>query len=102
VIRTIDREGLMSHLKEADIGVGIHYPIPLHLQKAYASLNYNPGDLPVTESIAGEILSLPMFPQLSSDQQERVVEQVQAFTSRTSRKETGSEEKTLTTVQQTA
>ena len=62
VVRTNDREGMMSHLKEAGIGTGIHYPIPLHLQKAYTSLNYSPGDFPVTESVAAEIISLPMFP----------------------------------------
>ena len=46
VIRTDDRDGMMEHLKEAGIGTGIHYPIPLHLQKAYASLNYSAGRFP--------------------------------------------------------
>jgi dTDP-4-amino-4,6-dideoxygalactose transaminase/acetyltransferase-like isoleucine patch superfamily enzyme len=82
VIRTADREGMMEHLKSAGIGTGIHYPIPLHLQKAYAALNYGPGDFPVTERVAGEILSLPMFPQLTAQQQGRVVEEVAAFLSR--------------------
>jgi dTDP-4-amino-4,6-dideoxygalactose transaminase len=80
VIRTDDREGMMSHLKKAGIGSGIHYPIPLHLQKAYASLNYGPGDFPVAERVAAEILSLPMFPQLTADQQARVAEEILAFT----------------------
>jgi dTDP-4-amino-4,6-dideoxygalactose transaminase/acetyltransferase-like isoleucine patch superfamily enzyme len=79
VVRTADRDGLMNHLKEAGIGTGIHYPIPLHLQNAYASLNYNPGDFPVTEAISGEIVSLPMFPQLTSAQQDRVVKEIAAF-----------------------
>jgi dTDP-4-amino-4,6-dideoxygalactose transaminase len=79
VIRTDDREGMMNHLKKAGIGSGIHYPIPLHLQKAYASLNYDPGDFPVAERVAAEILSLPMFPQLTADQQARVAEEILAF-----------------------
>jgi dTDP-4-amino-4,6-dideoxygalactose transaminase len=83
VIRTSDREGLMNHLKKAGIGTGIHYPIPLHLQKAYASLKYGEGAFPVTERVAAEIVSLPMFPQLSDGQQSRVVEAVLAFASTT-------------------
>lgn len=79
VVRTGDREGLMNHLKEAGIGTGIHYPVPLHLQKAYASLNYKAGDFPVAEILSGEIVSLPMFPQLTSRQQERVVEEIAKF-----------------------
>jgi dTDP-4-amino-4,6-dideoxygalactose transaminase/acetyltransferase-like isoleucine patch superfamily enzyme len=81
VIRTSDREGMMNHLKNAGIGTGIHYPIPLHLQKAYASLNYRQGDFPVAERVSGDIISLPMFPQLSDGQQARVVEAVLAFAS---------------------
>ena len=85
VIRTDDREGLMAHLGKAGIGTGIHYPVPLHLQKAYASLNYSPGDFPVATRVAAEIVSLPMFPQLTADQQARVVEEILAFTSPTAR-----------------
>lgn len=79
VIRTDDREGLMNHLKNAGIGTGIHYPIPLHLQKAYASLNYRAGDFPAAEKAAAEIVSLPMFPQLTAEQQARVVDEIVAF-----------------------
>jgi dTDP-4-amino-4,6-dideoxygalactose transaminase len=79
VVRTDDREGLMAHLKERGIGTGIHYPIPLHLQKAYTSLNYRRGDLPVSEKIAEEIVSLPMYPQLTAEQQARVVEEIVSF-----------------------
>jgi dTDP-4-amino-4,6-dideoxygalactose transaminase len=86
VIRTRDRDGLMSHLKAAGIGTGIHYPIPLHLQKAYSSLNYSPGDFPVSERASAEIVSLPMFPQLQSAQQARVADEIMAFTSNTGRK----------------
>ena len=79
VVRCKDREGLMDHLKQQGIGSGIHYPIPLHLQKAYRSLRYQAGDFPVTERVAREIVSLPMFPQLTAEQQERVVEAVMTF-----------------------
>jgi dTDP-4-amino-4,6-dideoxygalactose transaminase len=72
VVRIPDREGLMRHLAEAGIGTGIHYPVPLHLQKAYEHLGYRDGDFPVTEAAAREIVSLPMFPQLTGDQQVRV------------------------------
>jgi len=86
VVRTEDRDALMNHLKNAGIGTGIHYPIPLHLQKAYASLQYRIGDFPVTEKIAAEIVSLPMFPQITHEQQGRVAEEILSFTSRSLRK----------------
>lgn len=79
VIRTANRDGLMHVLKEKGIGTGIHYPIPLHLQKAYASLNYKPGDFPIAERVASEIVSLPMFPHLTAIQQQRVVAEIVAF-----------------------
>jgi dTDP-4-amino-4,6-dideoxygalactose transaminase len=84
VIRTSDRDGMMNHLKSAGIGTGIHYPIPLHLQNAYTWLKYAPGDFPVAERVAAEIVSLPMFPQLTAEQQSRVVEAIHAFTVATS------------------
>jgi len=62
VVRVADREALQAHLAEAGIGTGIHYPIPLHQQKAYEYLGYNTGDFPVTERVSREIVSLPMFP----------------------------------------
>jgi dTDP-4-amino-4,6-dideoxygalactose transaminase len=79
VIRTEDREGLMAHLKNAGIGTGIHYPIPLHLQKAYQCLGYSVGDFLVCEKVATQIASLPMFPQLTPQQQNRVVEESLRF-----------------------
>jgi dTDP-4-amino-4,6-dideoxygalactose transaminase len=88
VVRTADREGMIKHLKEANIGAGIHYPIPLHLQKAYTALNYSIGDFPVAERVAAEIVSLPMFPQLTDSQQARVCEEIVAFTAKTSRSRT--------------
>lgn len=92
VIRTEDREGMMNHLKKAGIGTGIHYPIPLHLQNAYNSMGYAKGSFPVCEAIAAEIVSLPMFPQLTAGQQARVVNEVVNFLGRTStRKQSASE-----------
>lgn len=76
VIRTENREFMMEHLNAAGIGTGIHYPVPLHMQKAYAWLNYRPSDLPIARRIASEILSLPMFPQLIAEQQAYVVQEV--------------------------
>jgi len=79
VVRSEDRDELMVHLKKAGIGTGIHYPVPLHLQKAYASLKYHPGDFPVAEKISAEIVSLPMFPQLTAEQQTQVVDETVRF-----------------------
>jgi dTDP-4-amino-4,6-dideoxygalactose transaminase len=79
VIRVRDREALQKQLAEANIGTNIHYPVPLHLQKAYESLGYKRGDFPITERIASEIVSLPMFPQLGAEQQSRVAEEVAHF-----------------------
>ncbi len=82
VIRTGDRDELRTHLDGSGIATGIHYPIPLHLQKAYRSLGYHAGDFPVSERVAGGILSLPVYPQLRVDQQKRVAEKVFEFVSR--------------------
>jgi dTDP-4-amino-4,6-dideoxygalactose transaminase len=79
VIRTDDRDGMGAHLKAAGIGTGIHYPIPLHLQRAYAELKYRRGDFPMAEKAAREIISLPMFPQLTVEQQTRIAKQVSTF-----------------------
>jgi dTDP-4-amino-4,6-dideoxygalactose transaminase len=84
VVRSADRDGLMEHLKAAGIGSGIHYPVPLHLQKAYTGLNYTERDFPVTSRVATEILSLPMFPQLTFSQQAHVVREIDIFTSQRS------------------
>ena len=74
VVRVKERDELQRHLNEMKIGTGLHYPIPLHLQKAYGHLGYSQGDFPVTELLAGEILSLPMFPHIQKHEQEQVVE----------------------------
>jgi dTDP-4-amino-4,6-dideoxygalactose transaminase len=80
VVRLADRTEVQRKLAEAHIGTGIHYPIPLHLQRAYTDSGYEHGDFPVAERVATEILSLPMFPGLTHDLQERVAEQLIAFT----------------------
>jgi dTDP-4-amino-4,6-dideoxygalactose transaminase len=79
VIRMQGRDELQKHLAEAKIDTGIHYPIPLHLQKAYETFGYKQGDFPVTEKVASEILSLPMYPQLQAEQQQRVAQEVSRF-----------------------
>jgi dTDP-4-amino-4,6-dideoxygalactose transaminase len=102
VVRSDDRDGLMDHLKKAGIGSGIHYPIPLHLQKAYTGLKYRQGDFPVAEKAAAEIVSLPMFPQLTAEQQARVVEEIVSFTSQFGRKGAEADGTTLAVADQTA
>ncbi len=79
VVRVQDRDQLQRHLAAAKIGTGIHYPIPLHLQKAYRRLGYTTGDFRVSERVAGEILSLPMYPGLRYDEQSQVVQRVLDF-----------------------
>ncbi|MEO0293956.1 MAG: DegT/DnrJ/EryC1/StrS family aminotransferase [candidate division WOR-3 bacterium] len=79
VIRTKERDRLAEYLKDKGIGCGMHYPIPVHLQKAMQGNGYKRGDLPVTEKITNEILSLPMYPHLSYEDAGRVVEAVRDF-----------------------
>ena len=71
--RTPQRDRVYQHLRDAGIGAGIHYPLPLHLQEACASLGGQRGDYPVSESVAKGELSLPMYPELTQEQIETVV-----------------------------
>ncbi|MGB6689377.1 MAG: DegT/DnrJ/EryC1/StrS family aminotransferase [Terracidiphilus sp.] len=96
VIRTADRDELMKHLKAAGIGTGIHYPVPLHMQKAYSWLNYSAEDFPKTSRVAAEIVSLPMFPQLTADKQARVAAEVQIFAQSNSHRSEESPERAVT------
>ena len=73
VVEVDDRDRVLDQLTQAGIGAGIHYPVPIPLQAAYADLGHRPGDFPVAEAAAARILSLPMFPGITPDQQERVV-----------------------------
>ena len=68
VIRVENRDAITEYLNEKGIATGIHYPIPIHLQKAYSYLGYHRGNFPVTEQYATEILSLSMYPELSEVQ----------------------------------
>jgi dTDP-4-amino-4,6-dideoxygalactose transaminase len=79
VILVDDREGLQQFLSDKEIGTGLHYPLPLHLQKAYAHLGYEDGSFPVTEKVAKRLISLPMFPELAREQIEYVAESIKEF-----------------------
>jgi dTDP-4-amino-4,6-dideoxygalactose transaminase len=79
IIRTRQRDALQSHLAEQGIATGLHYPVPLHQQNAYKGMGYKTGDFPVTEKAAAEILSLPMFPQLTAEQTDYVIAKINAF-----------------------
>lgn len=78
-IRTKYRESLEKWLKDADIGTNIHYPIPMHLQKAYTDLKIGEGILPIAEKIAKEELSIPMFYGMTDDQVSYVIERINAW-----------------------
>ena len=79
VIHSEHRDDLMSYLKDNDIGTIIHYPIPPHLQKAYEYLGYKKGDLPICEKYADEVLSLPMYNGMSSEEQDYVIEKINSY-----------------------
>ena len=71
-VRVPDRDRVLKELQQAGIGAGIHYPVPIHLTPAFAGLGYSPGAFPVAERTAGELLSLPLFPEITEEQQHRV------------------------------
>ena len=75
-IRTSNRELLQQKFNAQGVQTGIHYPIPVHLQDAYADLGYQNGDFPCSEKLAKEVLSLPMFAELSPAQQQEVAEAI--------------------------
>jgi dTDP-4-amino-4,6-dideoxygalactose transaminase len=76
VVRTQFRNELREYLREAEIGTGIHYPIPIHLQAAYSAMGWRRGDYPESEAAAEQVLSLPMFAGLTEQQQKQVVETI--------------------------
>jgi dTDP-4-amino-4,6-dideoxygalactose transaminase len=82
-IRTAERDQLRESLATAGVATGIHYPIPVHLQPAYAELGYGKGDFPASEAFAAETLSLPIFPEMSFSQIDRVCEAVYNATRKT-------------------
>ena len=79
VVRLERRDEVQKYLAQRDIQTGLHYPVPLHLQEAYLNVGYHEGDFPVTEQLAREILSLPMYPQLERAQQTAVADALQQF-----------------------
>jgi dTDP-4-amino-4,6-dideoxygalactose transaminase len=79
VIRAPKRDELQKYLLDHGIGTGLHYPIPLHLQKAYSNNGYEKGMFPITERVASEILSLPMFPQLTEEQIAYITTKIKEF-----------------------
>ena len=83
VVRVPERDRVLSDLAGAGIGVGIHYPRPIHLQPAFAELSSGRGTFPVAEAAADSIISLPMHPHLQPGQQERVVAELREALART-------------------
>jgi len=81
VIRVKNREKLQHYLQEKGIATGFHYKYPLHLQKAYKYLGHKTGDFPITERVMQEIISLPIYPELSGEQINYVVDHVKEFLS---------------------
>ena len=79
VVRHPRRDELKKHLEANGVGCALHYPLPLHLQKAYANLGYKPGDFPVAEKAARECLSLPVYPELTDEQIARVATVIKDF-----------------------
>jgi dTDP-4-amino-4,6-dideoxygalactose transaminase len=79
VVRHPKRDDLKKHLEANGVGCALHYPLPLHLQKCYASLGYKEGAFPVSEKAARECLSLPIFPELTDAQIQRVADVIKDF-----------------------
>ena len=82
VLRAQRRDELFAHLQERKIGAGVYYPVPLHLQECFAYLGHKPGEFPHAEQAAAEVLALPIYPELTDNQQEVVVEAIKAFYAR--------------------
>ncbi len=78
-LRAQKRDELMAYLEEHAIGHKVYYPVPLHLQECYQSLGYSKGDFPVSEQLAQEVLSLPIYPEFTASQMELVVKRVSEF-----------------------
>ena len=83
VIRTGRRDSLVAFLKKRGIETLVHYPIPIHRQRAYQELGYQKGDLPLTEQYSRKILSLPLFPEIKDSEIEEVVNEIRIFLNKT-------------------
>ncbi len=79
VVRVADRAGFMRFLADRGVGTSIHYPHPVHLLEGYRSLGYGPGDFPVSERTAAEVVSLPMYPEMSGEMVDTVIEVVRDY-----------------------
>ncbi len=79
IIRTTKREELQKYLKEKGIETGIHYPVPLHVQPALTYLGYKSGDFPVAEKAAKDILSIPLYPEMTKEQQHLIISTINSF-----------------------
>lgn len=79
VVRTQKRDALAEYLKKNDIGIVVHYPIPPHLQKAYAGMQFAKGDFPISETIAETCISLPLWPGMTNGQIDTVCSRIKAF-----------------------
>lgn len=86
VIEVENRDAFLEHLKKHDVGFGIHYPVPIHLQEAYSFLNLPSGSLQSTESASSRIISLPIFPELSHSEISKIIEVVNTFQDLTGKK----------------
>ena len=73
------RDDLRAALKEAGIGTEVYYPVPLHLQECYSALGYHDGDLPASEEASKRVLAIPVYPELTREQQEQVVDNIRGF-----------------------
>jgi len=78
-LRVKDRDRMMPHLKAHGVGAAIYYPLPLHLQECFADLGYKPGDFPESERAASEAVSIPIYPELTDEQKDYVVETIKSF-----------------------
>jgi dTDP-4-amino-4,6-dideoxygalactose transaminase len=84
VVRHPERDALKKHLEANQVGCGLHYPLPLHLQQCYAHLGHRAGDFPIAEKAAQECLSLPIYPEMTDAQIQRVADVVKSFFHRAS------------------
>ena len=78
-MRVERRDALQAHLKQEGIGHAVYYPIPLHRQPCFAHLGYRDGSLPRSERAAGEVISLPIYPELTRAQLDRVIDAIRGF-----------------------
>lgn len=83
VVRVPRRDRVLQRLRDAGVGAAIHYPVPIHLQEAFRHLGHQPGDFPVAEGVSQEILSLPLYPHITAEQQECVVTELRRALSTT-------------------